>query len=83
MKEISEQEARLHYFTTSNINLTAFLCKNGFNYVEAKRYNKSVMFYFEKSSDLEDCVNDFFANKDLRGYLEYVRAIRSELKLID
>ena len=81
--ELSEEEIREKFFSTSNTNLCAFLLSHNFMYIEAKRYKGSVIFYFDKSKKLDNCINTFFANKELKKYLDCIQTIRSRLKLID
>ncbi len=83
MLDIDEQLAREKYFTTSNINLCGYLVSHNFKYDQMKKYDKSIFFYFEKSKELDICVSNFFEDKDLKKYLECIRSIRSEARLID
>ncbi len=79
---ISKEEAKLNYIVTSNLNLVSFLCSKGFVYDEMSRFKDSAMFYFKKSIELDNTINEFFNNAELRNYLSFVRKIRNEVKLI-
>ncbi len=83
MLDIDEQLAREKYFTTSNMNLCGYLVAHNFKYVQMKKYDRSVIFYFEKSKELENCTKDFFEDKELKKYFDCIRSIRSEARLID
>ncbi len=83
MLDLSEQEVREKFFSTSNTNLCAYLLSHNFQYLNAKRYKGSVIFYFEKSQELNKCVDSFFENKELKKYLDCIQTIRSGLKLIE
>jgi len=83
MLNLSEEEIREKMYTTSNLNLCGYLVTHNFNYIDAKRFNKNMFFYFEKSKELYKCIDDYFANKELKDCLDTIRTIRKGLKLID
>jgi len=67
-------------YKTGSLNIVAWLQSKGIEVLSSEKSDSSVIFRFEWTKELNDYLNDYFSNKELRGFLEKLRDLKMNMR---
>jgi hypothetical protein len=67
-------------YMTNSINMVAWFKLRGIDIKRTERKNSSILFCFDWTDELNNAINGYLNNKELRGFLEVLRELKMNLK---
>jgi hypothetical protein len=63
-------------FQTSSLNIVAWLLTKGYEVKDRKRINNSTIFYFNRDEKLQEVINEYNSNKELKDFIAKFREVK-------
>ena len=74
--KIKGEIAMNNYFSVMSLNLVAWLISKDFEIIETALINNQVTFFFEKSPELSEAINDYNNNIELKKFLGAFKQVK-------
>jgi len=77
--QLENQLEGSNIFYTSSIHLVSYLDSKGVRYVGINKFNDKNLFLFERNEELQNNMNAYHADKNLKSFLESFKKIKGVL----
>ena len=67
-------------FQTSSLNIVAWLSANDIEFIDYIRVNGSVVFIYERTDEIAECMNEYNTNEQLKKFTAGYRKARNIAK---
>lgn len=68
------------YFYTSSMNIAAWLLSKGFEVEQKTRLDNQTVLYFKRSPELQQALNDYNNNKELKSFITCYGKVRDVIR---
>jgi hypothetical protein len=65
-----------NYYHTASLNIAAWLISKDIPLKDSKRIDKQMIFYFEKTNELNNAISEYLSNESLKKFITSFKKVK-------